>query len=173
MQMLRKSRRKYRSLVKLHACCRSWIQFTNVLGKKNIPLNAVKLKALGYQHPKPCVNLTDYSVSRGITILESKSVQDLCINNSDDTCFQVHVSSMVTKCKKLADWVLRTFRTREMESMMIFWRIFFVKRLDYRTQLSSHHIVRLTAEHEVTQQGFTNYIYTLAFSNILLMSKTN
>lgn len=80
---------------------------------------------------------------------------------SNDAYFQVHIIKLAIKCKLLAGWILRTFRTKEQETMMVICRIFALSHLDYCSQLWSLNSVKLTIELDVIYQSYTKRIVSM------------
>lgn len=127
----------------------------------NMRFNPGEFQTLRYQCPKLNIKLTGYTSLQRITIPEPKSVPDLGIGMSDGTSFQVHISRMATKCRRLVDWILRTFKIRGKEMMIVLWKKFIIIQLDYFSQLLSPNSVKLRAELEAIQQRFTKKIDSL------------
>lgn len=89
-------------------------------------------------------------------VLEPHTVHDLRIGMSKDASFPMHVTNMVAMCRQTAGEILKTFRTRDQEIMLVLWRRFFLNHLDYWAQLWSPYPVRLIVELEAVQVDCIN-----------------
>ena len=125
-------------------------------------LNVGKFQALHYRPINANININTlqprYTGPGGIAVPESQSVRDLGIYMSNDASFHAHVTKMAVTCRRLAGWILRAFRTRDQETMLVLWRTFVLSRLDYCSQLWSPHSVKLTAQLEAIQRCYTKRI---------------
>ena len=124
----------------------------------NMQFNVGKFQALHYKPTNINALQPKYTGPGGIAVPESQSVRDLGIHMSNDASFHAHVAKMVVTCRRLAGWILRAFRTRDQEAMLVLWRTFVLSRLDYCSQLWSPHSVKLTAQLEAFQRCYTKRI---------------
>lgn len=105
------------------------------------------------KNPKACTTSAQNNIKRigytgllGITTPETKSVWDSGIDMTYDTFFQIHVTKMVTKSRMPSGCILRIWKTREKETMMVFWTILVFKLLVICHQLWPTNSVKLTAD---------------------------
>ena len=59
-----------------------------------------------------------YKAANGKNIPTSNNVKDLGIYMSSDASFKVHILTISASATKMANWVLRTFITRESKVML-------------------------------------------------------
>ena len=85
----------------------------------------------------------------------SDNVLDLGIFMSSNCSFEFHINNLYKKCTNLAGWILRTFTARYSITMMTLFRSLVVPRLDYGSQLWSHHLVKHIDQLEKIQRSFT------------------
>ena len=129
--------------------------------ENGMQFNAGKFQALRYQ-PFPAYPLQQsYVGPDGIAIPELDTVRDLGIKMSKDATFRAHIAGMVAKCRRMAGWILRTFRARDQETMLTLWRTYVLSHMDYCSQLWSPHSVGLIAELEAVQRCFTRKIASM------------
>lgn len=81
--------------------------------------DAEKFQALRYQCLKLNIKLTRDAAPQAFAIPGPKSVRDLNIDMSDNTFFQVHITRIAIKCRRLTGGILRAFRIRMKETMMV------------------------------------------------------
>ena len=129
--------------------------------ENNMQFNAGKFQALRYRPSPACFIQQNYVGPEGMVIPELNVVRDLGIRMSSDATFHAHIEAVVARCKRMAGWILRTFRTRDQEAMLTLWRSFVLSHLDYCSQLWSPHSVGLIAELEAVQRCFTRRIESM------------
>ena len=78
-----------------------------------------------------------YKDEDGNIIEEKTELKDLGIQMSSDLTFGKHISKITTSCRKLAGWVMRTFKTRSATVLVTIWKSLLQSRLDYCSQLWS------------------------------------
>ena len=71
------------------------------------------------------------------TIEEKDYIKDLEILLSNDLSFSKHIDKVETSCTKIVGWVLKIFRTRSTNPMLVIWNSLIQTRLDYCSQLWS------------------------------------
>ena len=81
---------------------------------------------------------------------------------SNDTTFHMHIARLAAQCRRMASWILRSFRTRDRNTMLLLWKTFVLSRLDYCSQLWSPQSVKLTADLEVIQRHYTKRIHSVS-----------
>ena len=77
---------------------------------------------------------------------------------SSNCAFDFHVASVYKRCSNLTGWILRTFTTRETITMMTLFKSLVLSRLDYASQLWSHHLLKSIYLIEKVQRSFTKHI---------------
>ena len=65
---------------------------------------------------------------------------------------------MCKKCTNLSGWILRTFSTRDITTMLTLFKSLVLSRLDYGSQLWSPHLVKHIDQLEKIQRSFTKHI---------------
>ena len=91
-------------------------------------------------------------------ISPSRNVLDQGIYMSGDCTFNYHISSLPKKCVNLADWILRTFYTRDCITMLILFKSIVLSRLDFGSQLWSPFLIKHITQLEKIQRSFTKHI---------------
>ena len=97
---------------------------------------------------------TPYSYNN-INIDKSTNVRDLGIQISEDLSFKYHISEMVDNATNFASWLLRTFRTREKEVMLLLLKTYIIPRLEYCSAVWNPHKIKEIEQIEAVQRFFT------------------
>ena len=92
-------------------------------------------------------------------IIQKNSLRDLGIIMSTNMDFQEHIHDIVAKGRRVMSWVLRTFRTRQPEPMLILFKYLILPILEYACQLWSPASAGLIRELEGVQRTFTSRIH--------------
>ena len=58
-------------------------------------------------------------------------VKDLGIQMSSDYSFEKHILSVSSRCSSLAEWILRTFASRDKITRLTLFKSLVLSRLDY------------------------------------------
>ena len=87
----------------------------------------------------------------GKTIPPSPVVKCLGVHLNEDANYKHHIRMTVSKAKQMAGWALRTFRSRDRETMITLWKALIQPVLDYCSQLWSPHKKGDIQELESTQ----------------------
>ena len=82
----------------------------------------------------------------------------LGVHLSESCSFHHHISETLRKAKGMAGWVLRTFSTRDSETMLTLWKTLIQPLLDYCSQLWSPHMKGEIQQLETIQRSFTRQI---------------
>ena len=72
----------------------------------------------------------------------SDNVLDLGIFMSSNCSFEFYIQNLYKKCSNLSGWILRTFTTRDSNTMMTLFKSLVLPRLEYGSQLWSPHLVK-------------------------------
>ena len=104
-------------------------------------------------------NGTNVYVNPDLEIINpSNNVLDLGIFMSGDCSFEFHIKNVCKKCTNLSGWILRTFSTRDITTMLTLFKSLVLSRLDYGSQLWSPHLVKHIDQLEKIQRSFTKHI---------------
>ena len=104
-------------------------------------------------------NVTNVYVNPDLEIINpTNNVLDLGIFMSGDCSFEFHIKNVCKKCTNLSGWILRTFSTRDITTMLILFKSLVLSRLDYASQLWSPHLVKHIDQLEQIQRSFTKHI---------------
>ena len=76
---------------------------------------------------------------------------------SEDCTFQHHIATTANKARAMTEWILRTFATRDPDTMLTLWRALVQPILDYCSQLWSPH-KKEVQQLEKVQRSFTRHI---------------
>ena len=85
---------------------------------------------------------------------------------SSDGTFDKHVAVTVAKAKNMCGWILRTFRTRDKEPMLLLWKSLVRSNIDYCCQLWNPAKVKAIQDIELLQRSFLqkiNGMYDLSY----------
>ena len=104
-------------------------------------------------------NVTNVYVNPDLEIINpTNNVLDLGIFMSGDCSFEFHIKNVCKKCTNLSGWILRTFSTRDITTMLTLFKSLVLSRLDYASQLWSPHLVKHIDQLEKIQISFTKHI---------------
>ena len=93
-----------------------------------------------------------------ITIEKSKTVRDLGVLVSEDFSFKPHISEITDNTANFASWLLRTFRTRDEDVMLLFLKTYLIPRLEYGSAAWNPHKISEIELLEAVQRSFTSKI---------------
>ena len=80
-------------------------------------------------------NGTNVYVNSDLEIINpTNNVLDLGIFMSGDCSFEFHIKNVCKKCITLSGWILRTFSTRDITTMLTLFKSLVLSRLDYGSQ---------------------------------------
>ena len=88
----------------------------------------------------------------------SDNVLDLGIFMSSNCSFKFHIQNVCKKCSNLSGWILITFTTRDIITMMTLFKSLVLPGLDYGSQLWSPHLVKHIDQLEKNQSSLTKHI---------------
>ena len=80
--------------------------------ENSMEFNDVKFELLRYGPNRNLKQQTSYKTSSNTIIEEHQFVRDLGVMMSNDCKFQIHMNTSILNARKLASWILRTFKTR-------------------------------------------------------------
>ena len=93
-----------------------------------------------------------------ITIDKSKTVRDLGILVSEDFSFKPHITEITDNTINFASWLLRTFRTRNKDVMLLFLKTYLIPRIEYCSAAWNPHKISEIEQLESVQRSFTSKI---------------
>ena len=105
--------------------------------ESNMELNDAKFEVLRYGLDDTLKICTSYITPNGQVITQKESLRDLGVTMSDNCSFDIHMANSVEKCKKMISWILRTFKTRKKEHMLLFWKMYLLPLIEYCSVLWS------------------------------------
>ena len=104
-------------------------------------------------------NVTNVYVNPDLEIINpTNNVLDLGIFMSGDCSFEFHIKNVCKKCTNLSGWILRTFSTQDIATMLTLFKSLVLSRLDYASQWWSPHLVKHIDQLEKIQRSFTKHI---------------
>ena len=89
------------------------------------------------------------------TVTKSEHVRDLGIYISEDLSFRYHIAEMINCATNFASWILRTFRTRDPDVMLLLLKTYIIPRLEYLSPIWTPHTIGEIQEIEAVQRSFT------------------
>lgn len=99
--------------------------------------NTEKFECLRYGKNSELKSASHYLSQNGEKIEDTPTVRDLGVLMSDDGRFTAHIERIRQKASNICGWILRTFKTRAKEPMLILWKALVLPHLDYCCQLWS------------------------------------
>ena len=127
--------------------------------ENKLPFNCSKFTLLQYcsKHIQTVPEYHYLTLDRS-KITKVDHVKDLGVIMSSNLKFNDHMTHIISRCKQLTRWLLRTFKSRDKLSMMTLWKTLILSRLDYCSQLWSPNKVGDMQELGALQRTFTYYI---------------
>ena len=101
--------------------------------------------------------LTTYETSKG-DIAPAQIVKDLGVNLTPDCKWSTHINIIANNAKKMASWVLGTFKDRSKFTMTLLFKSMVRSRLEYCSALWNPHKVQDIGTLEAIQRSFTRRI---------------
>ena len=102
--------------------------------------------------------LHTYETSKGKDIAPSHLVKDLGVNLTPDCKWSTHITIIANSAKKMASWVLGTFKDRSKFIMTLLFKSMVRRRLEYCSALWNPHKVQDIQTLEAIQRSFTHRI---------------
>ena len=125
----------------------------------NMSFNGDKFECLRYWPDKDIGDVFrkefPYTNGDGVDIEEKEFLKDLGVQMSADLTFSQHIDKLVTSCRKLSGWIMRTFRSRHPTVMITIWKSMLQSRLDYCSQLWSPYLASEINRIEDIQRKYT------------------
>ena len=85
-------------------------------------------------------------------------IKDLGITMSANCNFDQHINNVFKQCSRLSGWILRTFISRDVTTMLTLFKCVVLSRLDYGSQLWSPTQIKSLNKIESVQRSFTKFI---------------
>ena len=136
----------------------------------NMKFNSHKFQYVSFQSKSSATTNNTYLSPSNDILQPTNNVKDLGILMSSDCTFEEHINNVVKSCSRLVGWVLRTFSTRVMYTMITLFKSIILPRLEYGSQLWSPHLQHMINNIERVQRTFTKYItgmYDLSYEERL------
>ena len=103
-------------------------------------------------------NLHSYQTSKGKDLLPSTKVRDLGVILTPDCQWSIQITTMTESAKKMASWVLGTFKNRSKHIMILLFKSMVRSRLEYCSALWNPHKIQDIQRLEAIQRSFTRRI---------------
>lgn len=76
---------------------------------------------------------------------------------NNNSLFDVQFTKVVEIWRLMAGWILRTFKTRDQENLLVLWRTFVHNLLDYCFQMLSSHRIKLIEEFQSLYRCYVSH----------------
>ena len=129
----------------------------------NMQLNNDKFQLL--QHGRLKDLKTQYTIDDDNNLQSSENVKDLGIYISEDLSRDLHITTAINSSKKFANWILRTFTSRNKDIIIFLFKTFVVPRLEYGCQVWSPFLKKDIIRVESLQKTITSKIEGLDGQN--------
>ena len=73
---------------------------------------------------------------------------------SNDCNFEDHILETIKKMKNISSWILRTFHSRDVDTLLTLWKTLVLPIHDYCSQLWSPGLIKYKMNFEVQQYNF-------------------
>ena len=103
--------------------------------------------------------------TNNIEIKKSEYVKDLGIYVSEDLSYNFHITEMTRSASNYASWLLRTFRSRNQEVMLLLLKTYIIPRLEYASAVWNPTKISEIEQIEAVQRTFTSRIEDLDHMN--------
>ena len=90
-----------------------------------------------------------------LNIQNSTNVRDLGVYVSNNLSFKYHITEMTKNATNFAAWLLRTFRTRDKDVMLLLLKTYIIPRLEYASPVWNPHKINEIQQIEAVQRTFT------------------
>jgi len=101
---------------------------------------------------------TSYTSPAGEPIQEKENLKDLGVIMSNTLRFDDHIGTIVNKATQMSGWILRSFKTRTPDTMMLLFKQLVRNGLEYCCPLWSPNEEHLKKKIEKVQRSFTRRI---------------
>ncbi|XP_063682119.1 uncharacterized protein LOC134816990 [Bolinopsis microptera] len=163
LQMTRSSTKIYLPISIASFSKKIFSRFVNWADANNMELNEEKFQLL--QHGKLPDLKQPYILPSGETLKGSDHVKDLGVYIDPDLNWRTHIAMKSAKARNMASWVLRTFISRDVTTMMLLYKSYVRSHLEYCCPLWSPHMQCEIIKLEAVQRSFTAKIQGLGSLN--------
>ena len=139
------------------------LSVVNWADANNMELNEEKFQLL--QHGKLPDLKQPYILPSGETLKGSDHVKDMGVYIDPDLNWCTHIAMKSAKARNMASWVLRTFISRDVATMMLLYKSYVQSHLEYCCPLWSPHMQCEIIKREAIQRSFTAKIQGLGNLN--------
>ena len=114
---------------------RDLLEIYNWTDYNNMVFNEEKFELLQYGTNRNLKGETNYKGSSGKPVHAVEHVKDLGVTMSNDATFCGHIDKVVSTCKQLIGYILRTYKARDKQSMLTLWKSLVLPKIEYCSQL--------------------------------------
>ncbi len=123
--------------------------------KNNLKFNVEKFELIKFGRNAMLKNETSYHNPSNQNIIATSTVKDLGITFNDNLSFTNHINKIVSKCRQLTGLILRTFKTRNTDIMIMLYKSLIRPNIEYCCQLWYPHKNEDLQKLESIQRTFT------------------
>uniref|UniRef100_A0A7M5V1G6 Uncharacterized protein n=1 Tax=Clytia hemisphaerica TaxID=252671 RepID=A0A7M5V1G6_9CNID len=131
----------------------------------NMQLNGLKFEHLAYGKNDALKQSSRYFTDTATLIENKDEVKDLGVTLDTHLTYEKHIQEQIKKVKNISAWIYRTFKSREIETMLTLWKALAIPHLDYCSQLWSPWKRGLVQQLEEVQKSFLHGIPSLRHLN--------
>ena len=103
--------------------------------ENNMKFNEQKFELLRYGKSKITTKDTNYYSGNGEIIQEKANLKNLGVRMQNDATFNDHIARIQSTGRRWCSWVLRTFSSRQRETMLVLWKQLILPRIEYCSPL--------------------------------------
>jgi len=124
----------------------------------NMMFNSNKFNYMSFHVASTVLSSNAYTDPDMNLIDQTDHIKDLGITMSYNCDFEQHILSLCKRCSNLSGWILRTFVSRDSDTMLILFKSLVLSRLEYGSQLWSPYKIKHITAVEKIQRSFTKHI---------------
>lgn len=136
----------------------------------NMQLNTDKFQLL--QHGKNNELKKPYETENDTALNSSESVLDLGITISKDLSWEENITNNVKSGKRYAGWILRCFKSRKPEIIMLLFKMFVIPRIEYASPVWMPYLKKDIIRLEALQRTVTSKLENMQDQNYHQRLKT-
>ena len=119
----------------------------------NMELNMDKFQLVqSGEHPELKI---EYKINSDNSIKNSDVVKDLGIHVTPTLSWDYQITKMINDSKKMSNWILRTFTTRNSEILLYLYKTFVIPKLEYGSQVWTPYMIKDIGRIEAVQRSYT------------------
>ena len=126
--------------------------------KNNMMLNDVKFEGMRCGHNDALKSSTNYTTPSGTPITIKAEIKDLGVLMSDTCLFDKQIGKVIEKGNNIMSWILRTFKTRLRNPMLLLFKALVLPIIEYCSVLWSPNNVGHIQKLEALQWSFIRKI---------------